>query len=63
MQILQKSLLHLWRNLIELIEIDEQKLYHRPDKPDAFPTEKQVVTDIPTDSSGGIRRRQKVLLL
>ena len=28
-EILQKSLLHLWRNLVELIEIDDHKLCHR----------------------------------
>ncbi len=28
-EILQKSLLHLWRNLVELIEIDDHKLRHR----------------------------------
>ena len=28
-EILQKSLLHLWRNLVELIKIDDHKLRHR----------------------------------
>ena len=28
-EILQKSLLHLWRNLVELIEINDHKLRHR----------------------------------
>ena len=28
-EILQKSLLHLWRNLVELIEINNHKLRHR----------------------------------